>query len=70
MLLPMTKSLKDANKVTIILFLTIIISIISSKIIELRYSDCWFNQNYVLIWSIEYISEIWYEALLDNEQDI
>ena len=38
-LLPMTKSLQDANKVTIILFLTIIISIISSKVIELRYSD-------------------------------
>ena len=66
----MTKSLQDANKVTIILFLTIIISIISSKVIELRYSDSWFNQSYVLIWSIEYISQIWYEAHLDNEQDI
>ena len=71
MIIPMTKSLQDANKVTNILFLTIIIiSIISSKVIELRYSDSWFNQSYVLIWSIEYISQIWYESHLDNEQDI
>ena len=70
MIIPMTKSLQDANKQIIILFLTIIISIISSKVIELRYSDSWFNQSYVLIWSIEYISQIWYEAHLDNEQDI